>query len=279
MSVETTRVGDGRSARFGALVVVGTLVAVAWVGFSNRPPAPPDVTPAPAIAIQPTSVPQPSVEPTPLAFATAPASSAHPPGERPVSTPGTAGSASATRDYYLVQVAFESRTFTNITNEASPGHFQAELSIPIPPPATSATLRLLVLLATAPAVPVEIAAWELPLQSLNAASGREYLVLDRRVAARRLLLNQPLPVLRGYRLTATAESGVVSGMIRVEMTMGPNGRILGDDGIFGWPTVAQIPSPATSQRPRERGAYNYCRWDVGVLAARPKFGQDESDCA
>ena len=282
MTVETTRVGDGRSPRLGALAVVGVLVVVAWVGFSNRPPASPSATPALAAVGQPTPEREPSAEPTasgtPLPFATAPASSAHPPGERP---PDAVGAGSGTRDYYVVQAAFELRTFTTLFTETAPGTFIAELSIPIPPPATRGELRLLGLQETAPGTTISIGAWPLLLESLNAASGREYVVLDRRVVARPRLLNQPLPVLRGYRLTAAAEGGLGTGLgtLTVEIEMGPNGRIIGDDGIFGWPTVAQLPrTPTLSRGLRERGAYNYCRWDIGVLAARPRFGNDESDC-
>ncbi len=36
--LEIVRIGGGASARLVALVVVGVLAAVVWVGMSNRPP-------------------------------------------------------------------------------------------------------------------------------------------------------------------------------------------------------------------------------------------------
>ena len=55
----TTRVGEGRSARFIALAVAGVLVGVVGFAFMNRPPPPP-----PAVA-QATATPEPPPTPSP----------------------------------------------------------------------------------------------------------------------------------------------------------------------------------------------------------------------
>ncbi len=276
MTIETTKIGGGNSARLGAVAVVAVLLGVAYVGFSHRPPAPP---PRPTAAVVANDQPSPTAEPrdpTQAPMATMPASSAHPPGQAPP-TSGTGGSGVVgPRDFLIVQVAFENRTLTNIMTETSTGRFTAEIPLPIGPPSTSAELRFLGLQRGAPGEPVDIGAWPLRLEAVTAASGLKFVVLDRHVGARSHLFNQPLPILRGFRLTAWAQSGVTGGLINVDVEIGPNRRNRGDDGILGWPTFAHLPPAAPL--PRERGAYNYCRWDFAVLAARPKFGSDESDC-
>lgn len=233
MTIETTKIGGGGSARLGAVAVVAVLVGVAYVGFSNRPAAPPPQPDMPAVArdqASPSAVP---VDRTPLPMATMPASSAHPPGQAPPTT-GTGGSGiRGPRDYYLIEVAFDNRTLINIMAEQSPGRFTAEIPVPIPPPSTDAKLRFLGLQRDAPGEPVDIGAWPLRLESLNAASGRELVVLERHVAARSHLFNQPLPVLRGFRLTASAQSGVTGGTLNVDVEIGPNRTTRGDDGLLG----------------------------------------------
>lgn len=55
----------------------------------------------------------------------------------------------------------------------------------------------------------------------------------------------------------------------------PRTQLEGNDGIFGWPVVAQLPAYQVRRGP---GRYNRCRWDVGPTAARPQLHGDEASC-
>jgi hypothetical protein len=53
-------------------------------------------------------------------------------------------------------------------------------------------------------------------------------------------------VVRGFRLTVRAQSGVASGELRIDVQIGPNRRLVGDDGIFGWPLAGQLDETTTA---------------------------------
>ena len=78
--------------------------------------------------------------------------------------------------------------------------------------------------------------------------------------------------------TVYASNDLLFGLLSIEITLGPRPGIDGDDGIFGWPTVALLPTKPTSypvgdvpdiHRP---DGGNQCRW------YQPTPGSDEADC-
>ncbi len=398
-TLEVARVGGGGSARFGALVVVGVLVAVVWVGLSNRPATLPGSTPAGTLA-QPVAVgsasPSPTARLTPPAYAYAvgatiegvkyvtafdelrpgylsatlrvplPINTASgvltitelwaselrndsvPVGDwslplgpffsasgeqqqvidaamparpnrddlparmrggfklnvyaendllfgilsievllNPVATarvpPTPTGPPVTARvydpdDIFGVYVVLGDSQFLTILAESEPGHLTGRLRLPIPPPATQGTFVFQQFSApSARGQPVPVAQWPIRVEGLVAASGLEYVVVDETWPARRTLLNVPRPVMRGFHITVHAQSGVDSGELKIDIQIGPNQRILGDDGIYGWPVVEQL--NVRHRKPiRPRGFYSQCRWDIGPMAARTQPGTDMSEC-
>ncbi|MEX2546616.1 MAG: hypothetical protein WD830_02360 [Chloroflexota bacterium] len=256
---QVVSVGGGRSARIGALVVAGVLVSVVWIGMSGRSAPQPPPSTARAVAVEPTEAPPTlAVPPTPTA------------------PPVTVRVAYDPDDIFGVYVVLGDSQFITILAEFEPGHLTGRLRVPIPPPATQGTFVFQQFSApSAPGRPVHVAQWPLRVASLVAASGREYVVLDETMPARRTLLYAPRPVLRGFHVTVRAQSGVVYGELTIDIQIGPNQRIIGDDGIYGWPVVAQLRRP---QIERARGLYNRCRWGISPISAPPRPGTDEANC-
>jgi hypothetical protein len=260
------RLGGGRSARAGAVVVAAALVTVVWIGLSGRsaPPTIPPQTSAVAVA------PSPSTEPTSTALA-------------PSRTAPPIAVAAGSDEVFGVFAVLGDNQYIAILAEPDDGHLTGSMRVPIPPPATQGTFVFQQLSApSARGQPVMVGRWPLRVESLVAASGREFVVVNESEPPRRTLLNAPRPVLRGYHIEVRAQSGVISGEITIDIRLGPNQRIIGDDGIYGWPTVALIPVDepiaVIASYPRERGRYNYCRWDLSPLSAPPRPGTDEADC-
>jgi len=73
----------------------------------------------------------------------------------------------------------------------------------------------------------------------------------------------------------TGQRRGAEGELTIDVTIGPNRQLQGNDGILGWAVVSQLQKPNVD---RQRGRYNYCRWDVGALSARPRPGTDEAEC-
>jgi len=116
-----------------------------------------------------------------------------------------------------------------------------------------------------------LATWDLPLEMLRADGNREQVLLDRSVRARPTLRDAPLPLTRGYRITVrTPGGGNWVGLI-VDIQIGPNRQLVGNDGIFGWPVVGQL---TRTSIPRDRGLYNRCRWDILPMSGTPRSGAE-----
>lgn len=67
----------------------------------------------------------------------------------------------------------------------------------------------------------------------------------------------------------------------------PRNQLEGNDGIFGWPVVAQLgvygrPAEVTQAviyvGPRGPGLFNRCRWGNGPQGAPPRVNHDEAGC-
>ncbi|MEO6350033.1 MAG: hypothetical protein ABIP53_05215 [Candidatus Limnocylindrales bacterium] len=143
--------------------------------------------------------------------------------------------------------------------EVDDHHLTGVFNIEIPPPATRGRIELAQVWSTVSHDAWNaLASWELNLESLSAASGREYVVLDRVIRARPHAVDQPLPIKNGYQIKVRAQSGAVRGQVTIDVFLG-SGRsnLVGDDGIFGWPSVAlmhmlskRVPAPRGVSRRR-----------------------------
>lgn len=224
---EVMLVRGGVSAHIGAIVVAGMLVAVVWIGMSGRS-APPAPRSAPPVAAQSSKAATPELQPTPIA------------------APAAGPAVSRPNDVFGVYAKLGDSQFITILAEPEPGLLTGRLRVPIPPPATRGTFVFQQFSApSAPGQPVHVAHWPLRVEMLVAASRRESVVVDATVPARRTKVNAPRPVQRGFRLTVRAQSGVASGELLIEVQIGPNRQLVGDDGIFGWPVVTQLASTPT----------------------------------
>lgn len=194
--LEVVRVGGGASARLGALVVVGVLAAVVWVGMSNR--APTGGTPhtqAPAIAGA-TAIPAPTQRPTPA----------------PTTPPST----------YAVSATIGNRTYIAALEELRPGLMFATLRVPIPPGAASGLLTISELFtADFWKNPVSVGDWTMPLDPLFTASRDPELVIDAAMPARPHRADVPTKVRGGFELKVYAENDLLFGILSIEVTLNP----------------------------------------------------------
>jgi hypothetical protein len=175
----------------GAILLAGILGVVVWIGISGRP------------AEQPTAIREPAISPPPPAVNPQP------------------GGASAAFDRYSVVATIGHKQYIAVVIQIDQSHMSAKFAVPIPPPATDGTLELDQVWSTVSHDAwLKLAKWDLRLESLSAASGREYIVLDQSVPARRTLRNVPPPVTNGYKITVTAQSGTPSALLRVDIRVG-----------------------------------------------------------
>ena len=253
----TTRLGGGRSAWVGALVVLSLLAGLVWVGVSGRPSASPK-----PVAAEASATPVPS-------------------GAAATSTPATIGPAPTPPseldgETFAVTASIGGQKYPALLEELEPGYLSASFRVPNPPDASEGTLSLdRFWVGSFLDAPVAVGSWRLPLDPIFSNTEREGTVIDVTMPPHPLLLNVPVPVIRGYHLTVSAKNELLFGIVAVEMRIGPNQRIRGDDGIFGWPMVAQLPDLRIK---RGVGLFNRCRWDVGPLAGRPGPAHDEASC-
>ena len=234
--LSTTRVGGGGSARAVALVTLVTLATVVWVGFSGRKPEPPISArvDAPAPLLVAAASPA-SADPAASPLAIAPWQTRYI-ESLPLRHAGPLG-----QDAYSIIATFAGREYPVLLDEIAPRHLTAAYRIPFPRPATSGTLRLAQLWSRGAARNyVPIGRWHVPLDPLAPETRRAANVIDVTVAGRRGLVGAPRLLSRGYRLTVRAESRLNSGVLWIDIRIGPGHSIRGDDGIFGWPVVLQL---------------------------------------
>lgn len=262
-NLETARISGRRPAVLATIVVVGVLGAMVWVGMSGRSSLPPAPN-VPAVADVPTTAPAqtPSLVPTAAPVET----------PDPITTPRDI----EFNDVYGVFAQLGDRQYITILSEPEPGHLFGRLRLPLPQAETEGMFAFQ--LFSSPTVrdgrPVAIADWPLNVDAL-AADSPLFLAVNATLPPRRSIRNAPLPVERGYHLTVTGQRRGAEGELTIDVNIGPNRQLQGNDGILGWAVVSQLRKPAVD---RTRGRYNFCRWDVGAMSARPRPGTDEADC-
>jgi hypothetical protein len=275
--IETTRIGGGVSWKIGLAVVSVVLVGVVGIGVAGRPPA--AVPPPAAVAVASSDAP-PTYAPSPGTGMGIPL-----PQPTPTTRPVTVlaarglGTVVAATDHYIAVASIGRFQYLWKLHYVDARHLTGTFDLPVPPPATRGTIELAQVWSTVSHDAWStLASWDLHLESVSAASGREYVVLDRTVRGRPREIDRPLPVKNGYQIRVRAESGVMGGRIKIDVILA-SGRhtLVGDDGIFGWPTVALIPVDL-AHVPAPRGVYNFCRWDVAPMALAPRPGTDEANC-
>lgn len=268
-SVEVTRVRGGISPRAGAVAVAGVLAAVVWIGISGRPAPTAPAPERPGVAEAATASPSTTAEETETPLPVGPPSSPHD------ASPPPAVALFAGEHFSIVTTVGNRQSMT-VLEPTELSSLSGTLRLPTSAPANEARIELAQLWRTVSHdVWVALATWDLSLESAPDGGDREYVLLDRTIPARPTLRNAPILVTRGYRITVRVPSGPNVVGLSVEIRVGPNRQLVGDDGIFGWPVVGQIrPDPVS----RTRGLYNACRWDVGPTSARPGPGTDEANC-
>lgn len=275
--LETTRVRGGLSARLAAVAIALVLGLVAWIGMSGPSATIAPASRAPDVAQLSNATPEATAE----AVATAqPLTS---PVPTPPSTAPTA-EASIERDDLSIVAKIGRRQFLTWLRPVKHGHLSGSFRMPFPPPATEGTLELEQVWRTVEQAWKKpshdawatLATWDLHLESLSAASEREYVVLDRIVPARPTVEDLSMLVTRGYRITVRAHSGVPHGVVTVDVEMAAGRRLEGNDGIFGWPVVAQLALPL-AEIP---SVVNGCHWNGRPPPSRrpPWPTYDETSC-
>jgi hypothetical protein len=178
---------------------------------------------------------------------------------------GPRGPVKVLPEHYALIASVGDQQFVWTLTETARGHLTGTYDLPIPPPATRGRVEL----ARAPLTGSDntwgtIASWDLHLESLSAASGREYVVLERVVRAQPRLPGSAQLFSDGYQITVRAQSGVVRGEVKIDLVVGGGRKALTPVA------VRHLPAP--------RGVYNFCRWDFGPMALRPRPGTDEANC-
>jgi hypothetical protein len=173
--------------------------------------------------------------------------------------------------------------YITILAEPEPGHLTGTITVPAPPPAVEGLFYFQQFSAlSARGQPIPVGKWPVRMEALFAVTGRGVTVLDQSVPAHPRLSSAPRPLLRGYHIRLEVQSGAITDLLTIDIVLGPNQRIVGGDGMFGLPTVGLIPGDEpialVANYPRERGRYNYCRWDLSPLSAPPRPGTDEASC-
>jgi hypothetical protein len=280
LPIETTRLGGGMSWKVGLAAVSAVLIAIVGIGVAGRPPAPTprpiaaasdaaasDAAPSTAAASPATGMGIPLLPPTPTT--------------RPVIQPDPRMPADleSVGDHYMAVAFIGPFQYLWKLNYVDARHLTGTFELPVPPPATRGTIELAQVWSTVSHDAWStVASWDLHLESVSAASGREYVVLDRTIRARPRETDSARPVKNGYQIKVRAESGVMGGRIKIDVTLGSGrNQLVGDDGIFGWPTLAAVRS-ASRHVPAPRGVYNFCRWDFGPMSLAPAPGTDEANC-
>lgn len=194
--LEIVRIGGGASARLVALVVVGVLAAMVWVGTSNRPPTVGTAqTQVPAAAA---SRSIPAAEPTPT------------PTPRPTVPPETFG----------VSATIGNRSYVAALEEFRPGHMAAILRVPIPVDEASGVLTITQLWAAETwNNPVVVGDWTMPLDSLFTGNRDAELIIDAAMPARPGRVDVPSKMRGGFGLQVHAQNTLLFGIISIEVTL------------------------------------------------------------
>ena len=196
--LKIVRIGGGASARLVALVVVGVLAAVVWVGMSNRPPAVGTAQTQPPAAAASRSIP-----------AATPA---------PMLTPRT----TVPPETYGVSATIGNRSYVAALDELRPGHMAAILRVPIPPDAGSGVLTITQLWAAEVwNNPVVVGDWTMPLDPLFTGNRDPELIIEAAMPARPKRDDVPPKLRSGFELRVYAQNDLLFGIISIEVTLNP----------------------------------------------------------
>ena len=256
--LEIAHIAGRRPAVGAAIVVIGVLVAMVWVGMSGRT-NPNPVPSFPAVADIPTADPPETPAANPRAT---PVASAEP-AEGPSREVG---------DIFGVYAVLGDFQFATILSESEPGHLVGRLRVPLPPPASEGTFAFQQFSSEdLPGRSVPIADWPINVDALE-GDGSEFFAVNAELPARRTIVDAPRPVQNGYRLTVVGERNGDQGELTIHVRIGPYRQLEGNDGILAWPVVYPL-RPFASDTPD--GPSGYCGPEAAPPAPRP----DEPDCS
>ncbi len=259
--LEVAHISGRRPAVVAAIVVVGVLVAMVWVGMSGRTNPKPAPS-LPAVADVPTADPPATPAATPRATCCAPDVAPD-----PSTTPAVPA------DIYGASLQMGDAMSTIVLREVEPGHLFGRMRLTLPISESDGTFLFQHFSAqTVIGQPVPIADWPINLEAL-AADSPLFTAVNATLPARRTIPNASRPVERGYRLTVTGQRRGAEGELTVDVKIGPNRQLQGNDGILGWPVVYRLDPFADD--PPERGPSGYC----GPDTAPPAPGPNEPDCS
>ena len=228
-ALATVRVSSGNSARLGAIAVAGLLVTVIWIAVSD--PSAVTLDNEALAATVPAS--------------NTPAASAGPSG--PLDLPGPGAVAAASSNRFSIVATIGGRQFITLLEEDGSGNLAGSFEVTLPLAATKGTIEFSqVWMTVSHDAWATIGAWQVGFEPIAGASRREHVVLDVSMRPRRTVRNAPPPVARGYRITVRAQGAGAHGNVWVDINLGPRGQLEGNDGIFGWPVVAQLDPPAAA---------------------------------
>ena len=209
----------GGSSRRAAVLVVGVLAAVVWVGASARPAAP-TTTPVPvAVGLEsPAATPSPSAQserdlasPRPLATVEPSFGNAAP------TVPGV----DVPADIFGAYLELGGREFITILDETQPGRLEGRLQLPDRLPARDGIFAFDQLSPTNSAFSgTRIGDWPITIgQPTEGGSGDELLV-NEFVAGRSEADNAPGPVVRGYLVIVYAVDGSRQRTLGISVLLG-----------------------------------------------------------
>lgn len=258
-SLETARISGQRSAILASLAVAGVLIAVVWAGISGRTTAPPSHTFKPVAQLGPTG--EPAIQPTIS------------PAEAPSPVPDAI--AYELRDVFGVYAELGDAQYATILSEPEPGHLRGRLQLPLPLSEKDGSFVFQQFTsASRPGISVPIADWPINLDALEADSP-EFYAVNATLPARRTIVDAPRPVANGFKLTVVGKRNGNLGEFSINVRIGPNRQLQGNDGILGWPVVSQLDQPGSDQD--DQGEIK-CSGYVGVEAVPPRPDPAKLDC-
>jgi hypothetical protein len=234
----TTRVASGVSALLVAVAVAGVLVGVVGFAFVNRPPARAPVAVAPT---EEPTVPQVTPDARTAVFQVVP------------------DGASPVYDGYGVELVIAGRRYPGQLFGAAADHLSTAFSVPETLAGGEATLHLAKVSSSySHDIVAPIGDWQVPLARLESIRAKSTL-LDKRVEAEPLRVDAPSLVQAGYEIIVRASPAANSAhLLAIDVLAHPavRNQIEGNDGIFGWPVVAQLG--------QQRGPREY-RYEVSMV--------------
>ena len=219
----TTPLGGGLSARLTALLVAGALVAVMWIGMSDRstPPAVPipiaqaRPSTAPATGSAPEPSPAADVSPSPLAT------------PRPTATPS---------DRYVATGTIGGEVFRAPLDEIKDGHLTGQYWLRDRPQGDDLAYEIVQLEKVEPwnfSQVATVGAWSHSLAELAANHRGGVEPVTARIQARPGWWGGPRPIRRGYELRVSVRLTFDDvAVVYFDMQLGKTRPTMGDDGIF-----------------------------------------------